>query len=60
MPREDTTRGLITKEWEHLSVRLPKGLKKLLKEQAKAEMRPVGLHASYIIMKHLEEEKNGS
>ena len=42
-----------TKEWEFPSLRLPKKLLKLLRIDAKSNMRPIGLHIAYILDKHI-------
>ena len=44
---------LMTKEWEFTSLRLPKKLLKLLRIDAKSNMRPIGLHIAYILDKHI-------
>ena len=44
---------VMTKEWEFTSLRLPKKLLKLLRIDAKANMRPIGLHIAYILDKHI-------
>jgi hypothetical protein len=56
----DTTTKLQTKDWEHMSVRLPEGVKDALRKDAIEEMRPIGLHASYIIQQYLKEKKEVS
>lgn len=44
---------VMTKEWEFTSLRLPKKLLKLLRIDAKSNMRPIGLHIAYILDKHI-------
>jgi len=44
---------VITKEWEFTSFRLPKKLLKSVRLDAKANMRPIGLHIAYILDKHI-------
>tara|TARA_R100000152_G_C6626367_1_gene75404 strand:- start:345 stop:548 length:204 start_codon:yes stop_codon:yes gene_type:complete len=46
---------VMTKEWEFTSLRLPKGLLKLLRLDAKENMRPIGLHLAYILDKHIND-----
>ena len=53
----NTVDKLQTKGWEHISVRLPKGVKDSLRKDAKEEMRPIGLHASYIIQQYLRDKQ---
>ena len=51
MAKSDTK--VITKDWEFTSLRLPKNLLKLLRIDAKSNMRPIGLHIAYILDKHI-------
>jgi len=52
MPKNQKTQ---TQDWEFASIRLPKELMKKVREDAYKEMRPIGLHISYIIKSHLEK-----
>ena len=53
----DTTEKLQTKEWEHMSVRIPKETKDKLREDAKNNLRPIGMHLSWIVINYLENKK---
>tara|TARA_R100000458_G_C8236771_1_gene216900 strand:- start:455 stop:640 length:186 start_codon:yes stop_codon:yes gene_type:complete len=55
MPR--TVDKLQTKNWESMSVRIPREIKEKLREDAKEEMRPIGLHMSYIILQYFKNKK---
>tara|TARA_X000001388_G_scaffold70361_1_gene59440 strand:- start:459 stop:638 length:180 start_codon:yes stop_codon:yes gene_type:complete len=46
-----------TKDWEHATIRLPKKLMKQIREDAFNEMRPIGLHISYLIKNYLKGAK---
>ena len=56
----DTTEKLQTKEWEHMSVRIPKETKDKLREDAKKNLRPIGMHLSWIIINYLENKKRNT
>ena len=47
-----------TKSWEQ--VRILKEVKELVYEDAKEEMRPIGLHMSYIILQYLKNNKGNN
>ena len=55
MPK--TTDKLQTKDWEFCSIRLPKDIKEKLRQDAKEEMRPIGLHISYVIIQYIKNKK---
>ena len=44
--------------WEQ--VRILKEVKNLVSEDAKEEMRPIGLHMSYIILQYLKNKKGNN
>ena len=46
-----------TKDWEYATIRLPKKLMKQIREDAFNEMRPIGLHISYVIKNYLKGAK---
>ena len=50
--KKDTTTMLQSKNWEHMSVRLPKETKDKLREDAKKHMRPIGMHLAYVVTKY--------
>ena len=56
MAKADTTTKLKTKNWEHMSLRLPKEIKELIYADAHKNLRPVGMHVAHIILKYFNEE----
>jgi len=54
---KDTTKNILTKDWEFCSIRLPKELKNKISKDAKNNMRTIGLHIAYILDKHVKENK---
>ena len=56
MSKTDTTTKLKTKDWEHMSLRLPKEVKDLVYADANNSLRPVGMHVAHIILKHFHQE----
>ena len=56
MAKADTTTKLKTKNWEHMSLRLPKEIKELIYADADKNLRPVGMHVAHIILKYFHEE----
>jgi len=57
MSKCDTTTKLKTKNWEHMSVRLPKEVKELIYVDAHKNLRPVGMHLAYIVLKYFNKDK---
>ena len=56
MSKTDTTTKLKTKDWEHMSLRLPKEVKDLVYADANKSLRPVGMHVAHIILKYFHQE----
>ncbi len=62
MAKKDTTTKMQTKGWVTMTLRIPKGINEGLREDAKKNMRPIGMHLSYIVRKYLlevEEKQKG-
>tara|TARA_R100000908_G_C3734800_1_gene133059 strand:- start:529 stop:705 length:177 start_codon:yes stop_codon:yes gene_type:complete len=55
MPK--TSDKLQTKDWEFCSIRLPRNIKEELRKDSKEEMRPIGLHISYILIQYVKNKK---
>ena len=55
--KKDTTTKMQTKDWEHMSIRLPKEIKTSLYEDAKRHLRPVGMHLTWILGNHFNLRK---
>ena len=62
MAKKDTTTKMQTKGWSTMTLRISKELKDALMEDAKKNIRPIGMHLSYIVRKYLlevEEKQKG-
>lgn len=53
--KTDTTKNMQTKEWETKTMRLHKSVAEALSEDAKMNMRPVGMHIAWIINYYLQK-----
>ena len=56
--RKSTCEKMQTKDWSTMTVRLPKSVKEHLRTDAKENVRPIGMHLSYIIINHFKQKES--
>tara|TARA_R100000742_G_C4187694_1_gene20777 strand:+ start:12 stop:194 length:183 start_codon:yes stop_codon:yes gene_type:complete len=58
MGKKDTTTKLQTKNWGFMTVRIPHEIKEQIRKDAKKNMRPIGMHLSFIIQEYFKGINN--